>query len=62
MLSVQAEGEAEKVGLTGVGGEVVVGEIADRVCFKVQDGKGLFFAGRVRAKSAVEENGEAAIG
>ena len=62
MLSVEAEGETEEIGLLGVTAEAIVGEIADGIGFEIQDGERLFLAGSVGAVAAVEKNGEAAVG
>src|SRR5579859_5854119 len=62
MVAVEAEGEAEEIGLVGIVGEAVVGKICDFICFKIKDGERLFFAGGVGAVAAVEEYGELVVG
>ena len=62
MAAVGAEGEAEEIGLLGIAGEAVVGEIAEFVGLQIEDGEGLFFAGGVGAIAAVKKEGEATIG
>ena len=61
MLAVEAEGEAEEVGLFRADGEPVVGKVAKSVGFEVQNGEGLFLVGCVGGKTAVEEDGEVAV-
>ena len=45
MMAVEAEGEAEEIGLVGIVREAVVGKVCDFICFEVEDGEGLLFAG-----------------
>lgn len=62
MFAIDAEGEAEEVGLLGVATKTIVGEIAEFVGGEIENREGLFFAGGVGAVAAVEENGKATVG
>jgi len=61
-VAVEAEGEAEKIGLMGVVAEAFVGEVRDLVGFEIEDGERLFFAGGIGAVPSVEKSREFLIG
>lgn len=62
VLAVEAEDQAEKIGLLGLDAEAAIGKIANGVGFQIEDGEGLFPAGSVGAETAVEEDSVTRIG
>ena len=62
VLAVEAEGEAEEIGLAGVLAKAGVGEIGEIVGCEIEDGKRLFFAGGVCAVAAVKEDRKFSVG
>src|SRR3974390_3417960 len=62
MFAIEAERQPKKVGLLGIRAEALVGEIAEFIGHKVQDGERLLFTRGVSAVAAVQENGKVAVG
>jgi len=62
VLAVEAEDQAEEIGLLGLDAEAIVRKIANGVGFQIDDGEGLFAAGSVGAEAAVEEHSVTRIG
>ncbi len=62
VLAVEAEDQAEEIGLLGLDAQATVGDIANGVCFQIENRERLLPAGSVGAETAVEEDSVTRIG
>ena len=61
MLSIDAEREAEEVGLHGATAQAIVWKVAKLVGLQIQHGERLFLSGPVSAIAAVQQNCEMSV-